>query len=308
MVDGRQACGAFADGLLGALGITGDDLIGWIYRQPQPRAAIASVARHIAAMAARGDWVAKGLMERASEHLSVLGHAVARQAGLSAPLRWSYAGGVFADAGLLRAVSMRMGSEPVLPRLPPVGGAILCAARTAGWAVDEAFVTTLSQSLGEEVFQENNPQSPTQIGQPLAPQSTAEVVTIDFSPTDNTLLASGARFPNTDVLLWNVATQTLIGEFTGQSEDGNTLKHKFGVLSVAFSPDGTLLASGGEDTDVFLWDTATRQSLVQLDFHLAAVNKVAFSPSGNTLASGSADSTIMVWDVSDRGHICFWAP
>lgn len=162
MVDGRQACGAFADGLLGALGITGDDLIGWIYRQPQPRAAIASVARHISAMAARGDWVAKGLMERASEHLSVLGHAVARQAGLAAPLRWSYAGGVFADAGLLRAVSMRMGSEPVLPRLPPVGGAILCAARTAGWAVDEAFVTTLSQSLGEEAFQENNPQSPTQ--------------------------------------------------------------------------------------------------------------------------------------------------
>ena len=174
------------------------------------------------------------------------------------------------------------------------------------WALDFSQDNkTLASTSGNAIilWDVSNSQSPAQIGQPLATQSTAEVVTIDFSPTDNTLLASGARFPNTDVLLWNVATQTLIGEFGGQSEDGNPIKHKFGVLSVAFSPDGTLLASGGEDTDVFLWEVTTRQSLVQLDFHLAAVNKVVFSPDGETFASGSADSTIVLWDVSDRDRL-----
>jgi len=174
------------------------------------------------------------------------------------------------------------------------------------WALDfSSDNRTLASTSGNTIvlWDVSNPQSAIQIGQPLIKhRDNTEVLTVDFSP-DGKSLASGGGFPDNSIYLWDVATQTVIGEFAGPEVEGKQLKHKFGVLSLAFGPKGTLLASGGEDADVFLWDTATRQSLVQLDFHLAAVNKVAFSPSGNTLASGSADSTIMLWDVSDQERL-----
>ena len=75
------------------------------------------------------------------------------------------------------------------------------------------------------------------------------------------------------------------------------------VSSVAFSPDGKMLASGNTEGNVILWDVATRQRIGQpLSTNTGSVNSVAFSPDGKILASGSYN-TVVLWDVATRQPI-----
>jgi WD40 repeat protein len=69
------------------------------------------------------------------------------------------------------------------------------------------------------------------------------------------------------------------------------------VLSVAFSPNGLMLASGGFDRAVTLWEVASGKQRARLDGHNSTIRSVAFSPDGKTVASGSWDNTIKLWDV-----------
>jgi WD40 repeat protein len=69
-------------------------------------------------------------------------------------------------------------------------------------------------------------------------------------------------------------------------------------LTVAFSPDGKRLATGGENNTVKLWDVATGREMQTLPGHSGDVYAVAFSPDveGRWLASAGEDCTVMVWD------------
>ena len=74
--------------------------------------------------------------------------------------------------------------------------------------------------------------------------------------------------------------------------------HRGGIWAFTFSPDGTRLASAGEDRTARLWDPATGALLATCRGHASKVLGAAFSPDGARLVTASADGTVRQWDAA----------
>jgi WD40 repeat protein len=81
---------------------------------------------------------------------------------------------------------------------------------------------------------------------------------------------------------------------------GHGLEHKSAVECVAFSSDGSLIASASHDGEIRIWDAGTASPVEFLESHGAAVKSLAFSPNGEYIVSGSEDKTVGIWDVERR--------
>ncbi|MFN7098705.1 MAG: WD40 repeat domain-containing protein, partial [Gammaproteobacteria bacterium] len=116
---------------------------------------------------------------------------------------------------------------------------------------------------------------------------------------DGGQLASAREDDNT-ICVWDVNTKQVLRYLTG---------HTHWVSCLAYSPQGSELASGSVDMTVRLWQLATGKERQVLTGHTHWVKCLAYSPQGTELASGSNDKTVHLWELTTskelrvlRGH------
>jgi len=130
------------------------------------------------------------------------------------------------------------------------------------------------------------------------------VTTIALSP-DSRRAASGGLSDGT-VQLWDPQTGQHVLTFTQQPPGKQSAKpasNDSSIWAIAWSPDGTRIASGDALHHVQVWDPLTGKILLTYQKHTGPITALAWSPDGNSLASASDDQTVQVWDATSGKQI-----
>lgn len=116
------------------------------------------------------------------------------------------------------------------------------------------------------------------------PDDFVSIKRVAYSP-DGKLLAACNR---NQVKIYDPASGDLIKTLGGHQAD---------ITAIAFSADGTRLASGDRGGSAVIWDISTGNSLLQLAGHSDAIEGLTFSPDGKWLITAGDDATMKIWDV-----------
>jgi WD40 repeat protein len=144
-------------------------------------------------------------------------------------------------------------------------------------------------------------------GQPLTGH-TDSVNSIAISHDGRTLASASS---DGTIRLWDLTSSQPTSEVLAGQPGEAIPGHQGSVTNLAFSPVAPVLAYGGSDAYIRLWDVARGQPVGQpLSDHISYPSSLAFSPNGRLLAVGASDGTIRLWDIAQgrtvgpqlRGH------
>jgi serine/threonine protein kinase len=127
------------------------------------------------------------------------------------------------------------------------------------------------------------------------------VETLTWSP-DSSRIASGGW--DQTVQVWDVTTKQPVVIYNNHAS-GKTAGEGIPegmVFAVAWSPDGTSIASGSWDKTVQVWDATNGRQIYIHRGHVTSVPAVAWSPDSRRIASASVDGTVQVWDAATGMH------
>ena len=108
------------------------------------------------------------------------------------------------------------------------------------------------------------------------------------------LVTGGLGLAGGGFIWWRLSRPSYLDCYRGHSDT---------VDAVAWSPDGTHIASASADQTVQVWGALNGNLIYTYRGHSSAVNAVAWSPDGTRIASASGDQTVQVWDATNGGHI-----
>ncbi len=124
------------------------------------------------------------------------------------------------------------------------------------------------------------------------------ILAIAWSPDGTRIVSAGDEAV---VYMWESTTGQLQMTYHEHDDDTLVIDEDEGeatsviVHALAWSPDGTRIASGGSDGTIHIWDARTGQHIFSYTEHEFVISDVAWSPDGARIASASQDETVHVW-------------
>jgi FOG: WD40 repeat len=115
---------------------------------------------------------------------------------------------------------------------------------------------------------------------------------------DACLSGSGKEIICTDnntLKVFSIENKKLLGNFSGG--------HHSKILCVALSPDATMVASGGGDSTIVVWNFSTHSIIEKITFATGKITSIKFSPDNQLILFGCSNSRAYLWSIKERRKV-----